>query len=181
MIKILKLSVTQKIKSFRDSIKFKIFHNLNNWLLENIQNSFIQGLKSCGKNCYFQMPIHIESPWCVEIGDNVSIAAYVHMWGGGGIKIGNRVMIASHSAITSLTHDYTQEDMSKTLVKGSVTIEDDVWIGAHSVILPGISIGKGAVVGAGSVVTKTIEPYSIVFGSPARFHNFRNIDNIKNN
>lgn len=65
--------------------------------------------------------------------------------------------------------------MHQTLIKGSITIEDDVWIGSHTIILPDISIGKGAVVGAGSVVTKDIQPYSIVFGNPARHYKFREI------
>jgi virginiamycin A acetyltransferase len=52
--------------------------------------------------------------------------------------------------------------------KGSVLIEDDVWIGANSVILSGVTIGRGSIIGAGSVVTKNIPPYSIAFGTPAK-------------
>jgi acetyltransferase-like isoleucine patch superfamily enzyme len=124
----------------------------------------------------FQMPIYVSGTETVEIGDDVSIAAYVHMWGEGGITIGNRVMIASHTTITSLTHDYNQANMYKSLIKNRVKIEDDVWIGSHCTILLGISIGKGAVVGAGSVVTKDVEPYSIVFGCPAKHYKFRKIN-----
>lgn len=121
------------------------------------------------------MPACITSPTKVEFGDDVSIAAYVHIWGDGGIKIGNRVMIGSHVAITSLTHDYEVTNMKKSLKKAEVEIEDDVWIGSHSIILPGISIGKGAVIGAGSIVTKNILPYSIVFGCPAKHFKFRSV------
>lgn len=82
-------------------------------------------------------------------------------------------MIASHVSITPLIHDYKQADMQATLVKGQLTIEDDVWIGSHSVIKPGIRIGKGTVVGASSIVTKNVAPGSIVFGVPAKYHKFR--------
>lgn len=121
------------------------------------------------------MPINIEGAEYVELGDNVSIAPFVHIWGHGGLKIGNRVMIASHAAITTLTHDYNQESMYTTLIRGRVVIEDDVWIGAQSVIMPGVTVGKGAVVGAGSVVTKDVAPYSIVLGIPAKHYKFRSM------
>jgi maltose O-acetyltransferase len=52
--------------------------------------------------------------------------------------------------------------------KEPVIIEDDVWIGARVIILPGVKIGKGSIVGAGAVVTKDVEPYSIVAGVPAK-------------
>ena len=134
---------------------------------------FFKQLKACGKNCSVQWPIQVTGRSQVELGDDVSIASYVHMWGEGGIKIGNRVMIASHTAIASLTHDYSQHDMFNTIVKGKVTIDDDVWIGAHTVIVPGVTIGKGAVIGAGSIVTKDVEPFSIVAGSPAKLLKYR--------
>lgn len=54
-----------------------------------------------------------------------------------------------------------------------VIICDDVWVGANSVILPGITIGKGAVVGAGSVVTKDVPAYAIVMGNPAKIKKYR--------
>ncbi|HEY9851378.1 MAG TPA: acyltransferase [Leptolyngbyaceae cyanobacterium] len=155
--------------------KNKILKNLYLGLLNIEKEILIQDLKYVGKECFFQMPICITGHNQIEIGDYVSIAAYVHIWGDGGVKIGNRVMIASHTAITSLSHNYTQEDMYRTVVSASVNIEDDVWIGAHTVILPGVSIGKGAVIGAGSIVTKNIESYSIAFGCPAKHYKYREI------
>jgi acetyltransferase-like isoleucine patch superfamily enzyme len=63
--------------------------------------------------------------------------------------------------------------MRKNTIRKSVVIEDDVWIGAHTVILPGVRIGKGSVIGANSVVTKDVPPMAIVLGSPARSHKLR--------
>lgn len=125
-------------------------------------------LQSCGSNLRLQFPIHLLQPNLIEIGDEVSVAAYVHIWGGGGVKIGDRVMIGSHTAITSITHDYTVERMYRTIVAHPIVIEDDVWIGTHAVILPGVTIGKGAVIGAGCIVTKNVPPRAIVTGVPGR-------------
>ena len=103
-----------------------------------------------------------------DIKAQISLAAFVHVWGGGGVYIGNRVMIGAHTAIASRTHDYGQDIMYYTVVRKPVTIEDDVWIGSNCVILPGIHIGEGAVVGAGSVVTRDIDAKTVVAGVPAR-------------
>jgi maltose O-acetyltransferase len=60
-----------------------------------------------------------------------------------------------------------------------VVVEDDIWIGARVIILPGIRIGKGAILGAGAIVTRDVPPYAICVGNPARVVRFRN--DIKNN
>lgn len=121
----------------------------------------------CGRNVSLSMPSVVMQPEKMFVGDDVAIGFFVHIWAGGGVTIGNRVMIASHCALTTLTHDYMAEDMTSTIIAKPICIEDDVWIGAHSVILPGVTIGSHSVVGAGSVVTKNVECGSIVAGVPA--------------
>jgi len=88
------------------------------------------------------------------------------------IKIGSNVMIANNVMIIGGNHNISRIDipmieqgMGK---QGFIIIEDDVWIGAGSIILTGVTLGKGSVIGAGSVVTKSVESYSIVAGNPAR-------------
>jgi acetyltransferase-like isoleucine patch superfamily enzyme len=126
-------------------------------------------LRSCGKGGRFWLPVVIHTPECVEFGDDVYLAEYVHVWGAGGVYVGNRVMVGAHSAISSVTHDYsTTNPMITTLVLKPVVIGDDVWIGSNAVIIPGVTIGSGAVVGAGAVVTRDVAPRSIVAGVPAR-------------
>jgi acetyltransferase-like isoleucine patch superfamily enzyme len=125
-------------------------------------------LKSCGKNVTFQWPVVLESPGQIEIGNDVSLTAFVHIWGAGGVRIGDRALIASHVAITSITHDYTAAQMRYTVVLKPVTIEADAWIGTHATIMPGITIGAGAVIGAGCVVTHDVAPRTIVVGVPGR-------------
>lgn len=125
-------------------------------------------LKSCGQRVSIQMPAYIAQPESVEVGSDVSLGAFVHIWGAGGVRVGDRTMIGSHSAISTITHDYHAEEMQKTVVLEPVVIGSDAWIGAHAVVLPGVSIGVGAVVGAGSVVTRNVDSGSIVAGVPAK-------------
>jgi acetyltransferase-like isoleucine patch superfamily enzyme len=130
-------------------------------------------LKHCGDRLQTQRPFVIIGPRQIEIGDDVSFAAFLHIWGFGGVTIGNRVTIASHVAITSSTHDPRAEVMHNSSINKMVIIEDDVWIGTHSVILPGIHIGHGSVIAAGAVVTKDVPPLSVVGGVPARILRMR--------
>ena len=84
----------------------------------------------------------------------------------GGLRIGNHVDIASEVMIWTSQHDIHTEDFGA--IEAKVTIEDYVFIGPRAVILPGITIGRGAIIGAGAVVTKDVEPFSIVAGVPAK-------------
>lgn len=125
-------------------------------------------LKSCGREVTIRQPTVIEVPERVSIGDGVSIASFVHMWGNCGIEIGPRTMIASHVAITSVTHDLTADQMNTTRVEQPVVIGADVWIGAHAVIFPGVTIGNHAVIAAGAMVRDDVAAYAVVAGAPAK-------------
>lgn len=89
----------------------------------------------------------------------------------GKISIGKCVAIGPYTIIRSSNHKYDRLDvpiMDQGHERGEVIIEDDVWIAAHCCITPNVRIGTGAVVGAGAVVTRDVEPYSIVAGVPAK-------------
>lgn len=102
----------------------------------------------------------------ISIGKNTVINNNVLLDGRGkSLIIGNNVDIGQESQIWSLTHDHN--DPSHKLLFKSTIIEDDVWICTRVIILPGVRIGKGSVVGAGSVIRKDVEEYSIVIGNPA--------------
>ena len=160
------------------SIITKIYNKLYINIIYKIKHFFFcLNFKHLGKNSRFAFPLIIENKENVSIGNNTGIGAYVHMWGSGGINIGNNVLIAAHCCITSLNHDYHNTLIRNgEIIKRKVTIEDDVWLGYNTIVLPGITIGKGAVIGAGSVVTSDIPPYAIAVGNPAKVIKYRNIN-----
>lgn len=102
----------------------------------------------------------------VKIGKNVIVMNGCLMMAAGGITIGDETQIAANVQLISNNHDL--EDRNVITCK-PVTIGRRVWIGAGATILPGITIGDNAVVGAGSVVTKDVEANTIVGGNPAKF------------
>ena len=107
----------------------------------------------------------------VIIGDNNFIGNNSILQGFGGLMIGNNCMIAGNSFISSSNHDFSNPESDNYLkneIGNKVIIEDKVWIGANCVVTAGIRIGKCAIIGAGSVVTKNVKPYTLVAGSPAK-------------
>lgn len=148
----------------------------SSWLDMCRSRMLLRRLSSVGARTWVQWPVCIAGAEFVSLGDDVTIAAFVHIWGRGTLTVGNRVMIGSHCAISTLTHDHQKDPMNLTEIKAPIVIEDDVWIGTHSVIMPGVRIGRGAVVGASSVVTTNVEPYTVVAGAPARQLKKRVID-----
>jgi len=108
----------------------------------------------------------------LELGDDVKLNTGVMLNAdcGGRIKIGNRVLIGPYVVIRAANHATDRVDVAISAqghVPGEIVIEDDVWIGAHAVILPGARIGRGAVVAAASVVTRDVAAFAVVAGAPA--------------
>ena len=104
----------------------------------------------------------------LEIGNYVSIASNVWFILGGN----HQMNTYSNYPIASMFIDLCPEKDAQT--KGKIIIEDEVWIGANVTILSGIKIGKGAIIAAGSVVTKDVPSYSIIGGNPAKIIRYRN-------
>ena len=102
----------------------------------------------------------------VFIGEDLIISDNIHdknVFIGNRVSIGPRVTLVTSSAPNlSMIRPYVK------VVNGKIRIEDDAWIGAGAIILPNVTIGRGAVVGAGAVVTKDVPPYTVVVGVPAR-------------
>jgi len=109
-------------------------------------------------------------PSKMSIGDNTYINHGCCFYGssldGVEIVIGNDVALAPHVKIFTATHDYSTYDLKD--VAASVKVEDNAWVGGGSIILPGVTIWRGAVIGAGSVVTKDVPAFSVAVGNPAR-------------
>ena len=108
------------------------------------------------------------------IGRNSIINGRCRLDNRGELTIGNNVSVSSDVIILTADHDVNSPDFSGR--NRQVVIDDYVWVGTRAMILPGVKIGKGAVIGAGSVVTKNVEPYNVVAGVPAKFIGTRNDD-----
>ena len=111
-------------------------------------------------------------------GENFQMNDYVHITAMQNVKIGNNVLLASKIYISDCSHgSYAGnendsnpmiEPNKRPLFSNPVVIEDNVWLGEFVSVLPGVTIGKGTVVGANSVVSKSLPPYVVAVGSPAK-------------
>ena len=119
-----------------------------------------------GRDVRLRMPLTIYQPEQLRLGDRVEIGEYVHIRAAAGLTIGSRVLIATHSILTTRGHPRELPRFG-VVEDAPITIEDDVWIGAGAIVLPGVTIGRGAIVAAGAVVTRAVPPMTIVAGVPA--------------
>lgn len=139
---------------------------------------------SIGKNTHIRGELFVfPHGGQIKIGDYCYLGENSYIWSAKMIKIGDRVLISHNVNIyDSDTHPINPKQrhaqFEAIIIEGhpknidlkeeQINIEDDVWIGTNSIILKGVTIGKGAIVGAGSVVTKDVPPYTIVAGNPAK-------------
>lgn len=132
----------------------------------------------CGKNVNIEHGAFLASGAGIEIGDNSGVGLACRI--SGPLSIGSDVMMAP--GVMIFTQNHETKDLSipmrlQTAPKKKVTIGDDVWLGANALIMPGVSIGNGAIIAAGAVVTKNVEPYAVVGGNPARVIKYRKEEN----
>ena len=117
----------------------------------------------CGKN--------------IKIGKNVFINACCRFQDQGGIEIGDGSLIGHNTTIATLNHDFNPLKR-QNLTPSPVKIGKNVWIGSDCTILPGVTIGDGAIIGAGSVVTKSIPTNAVAVGNPARVIKEIEVNNV---
>ena len=124
-----------------------------------------------GKDNVFYPGVFIMPPKNMNLGSNIDFAKDVLITTKGGIEIGNRVLIGYSTKILTSNH-VIPDNKGNIFFSGhkssKVIIKNDVWIGCNVIILPGVNIGEGSVIAAGSVVTKDVDSYSIYAGVPAK-------------
>lgn len=136
--------------------------------------------KSCGNNVHFSPLNSSFSYSSITIGNDVYIGPHAMFRSIKDIKIGNKVLFGPHVYIMGGNHNYREVGQYMFDVKQKredddmpVIVEDDTWIGCNVTVLKGVTIGRGAIVSAGSVVTKDVPRYAIVGGIPARVLKYR--------
>jgi putative colanic acid biosynthesis acetyltransferase WcaF len=142
-------------------------------LSSSIKSSLIRWRgATVGKRVKIWRDVWIDDYQQLALGEDVSIGKSAIFICGGGVVVGKRAMIAHGARIISGGHRIPDDKGKPMRFSGAdlepVAIGDDAWISAGAMVLPGVKIGQGAVVAAGAVVTKDVEPYTIVGGVPAK-------------
>jgi len=153
-------------------VSWLIFSLPRHKLFNFFKSNFLRLLSSkVGNGITYYPGIKISPGTHLALGDNVDLAWGVLITTAGGVEIGDRTLVGYNTMIFSANH-VIPHGIDKIFYAGhekkKVTIANDVWIGAGCIILPGVNIGEGAIVAAGSIVTKNVEPFSMVAGVPAR-------------
>lgn len=146
----------------RSNVKYSIFsRQIRAFVLKKL-------FRYVGKNVNIEPKVIFYNMSESEIGDSSGIGMYSYI---GTVKIGCDVMIGEELAAISMNHEFSdvEKPMREQGFKNDkpIIIEDNVWIGTRVILLPGVRIGRGSIIGAGSVVTKDVPPYSVVAGNPA--------------
>ncbi|GAB3663653.1 putative colanic acid biosynthesis acetyltransferase [Echinicola sediminis] len=118
-----------------------------------------------GKGVVIKPGVNIKYPWFLSIGDHVWIGEKVWVDNLAQVVLGNHVCISQGAMLLCGNHNYKQKNFD--LIVGKITIEDGAWIGAQSVVCPGVTCRSHSVLAVGSVATKTLDQYTIYQGNPA--------------
>lgn len=123
-----------------------------------------------------QQPCRISGEAFLSLGAHVHIGQDTEIMADGGVSIGNNVVISYQCVLWSIDHRYEGDliPYDKARIRRPIRIEDNVWLGRNVIVRGGVTIGEGAVVAMGSVVTRDVPPLAVVGGNPARVLRFRN-------
>ncbi len=156
----------------------KIF-NLLLFLVYSLNRIYLKilGVKF-GKNLQIVLIYRIAAAKKIKIGDNAYIRRSVTLGADSGIIIGDNVIISDFVSLISADHNYSDphkliSEQGLKIEDKPIVIEDNVWIGEKATILKRVHVGKGAIIGAGAVVTKDVPAFAIAAGNPAKIIKYR--------
>jgi acetyltransferase-like isoleucine patch superfamily enzyme len=135
-------------------------YRLRRWYLVRVLRYHIDPTASIHTGCWV-------TGFRLSIGSHSVINRQCRLDARGGLSIGSNVSISPECYLISASHDPHSSSFAGSSKATSISIGDYAWLGVRAVVLPGVSIGRGAVVGAGAVVTRDVEPMAIVAGNPA--------------
>ena len=150
--------------SFSMSGVSKTYASANQPIIKNIYLSFFYGAK-IGKGVRIKPRVQVTSPWLLRIGDWCWLGEALWIDNLDLVHIGDEVCLSQGSYLCTGNHDYRRQSFDLRL--GKITIEAESWIAAKSILAPGITVGRGAIVSLGSVVLSDVTQNTIVRGNPA--------------
>ena len=119
-----------------------------------------------GPGCHIYPAVRIWAPWNLRAADNVTIADGAEIYNPAPVTLGSRVIISQGAFLCGATHDYDHADFP--LLAFTMEIGPLAWICARATVSPGVSVGAGVVLGLGAIATRTLEPWGVYAGIPAR-------------
>ena len=125
-------------------------------------------IPNVGKNFYVEPPFFCDYGFNISCGENVYFNVNCVVLDANKVTIGSNVLFGPGAQLYTASHPLDFETRRTNQLSKPITIGDDCWIGGNAIICPGVTIEKGCVIGAGSVVTKNIPEYSLAVGNPAR-------------
>jgi putative colanic acid biosynthesis acetyltransferase WcaF len=159
-------SRAEKVRRLVWNIAHALLFRPSPWFMGAWRSWLLSRFGARMKFARFNSSAKIWAPWLLETGEHVYIDMDVNLYNAFGIRIGDRVVISQGSFLCSATHDYV--DPTYPLTGKEIVVEDDCWIAAQAFIAPGVTIGRGAVVGARAVVIRDVPPWTVVAGNPAK-------------
>lgn len=169
-----KISIKNKVKNLIKK-RYEGHITILRWFKRQINQR--KNLGSKGYNTILEFPCFLDSPQDIYLDENVKVRSNVYFINAPGSK----VTIKKYTAVASGTKFITNGHQSTVGIPhfllgashindkaGNITIGEDVWIGANCTIMPGVTVGRGAIIASGALVTKDVPPYALVVGSPAK-------------
>jgi maltose O-acetyltransferase len=152
------------------------FAALSSWVRVQLLKRWI--FQKAGRNVDIADSVMFSGYKSITGGDNFGFGKGCRVYAGGGIRIGSHVMIAPYVTLITSNHRYRTQYSSEGNYNEfkPIIIQDDVWIGERAIILPGVTIGRGAIVGAGAVVSRNVPEFAVVVGNPAQIVKYRHTD-----
>ena len=140
-----------------------------------IKNNFLKYFGAViGNNVLFKSNVNIKYPWFLEVGNDVWIGENVWIDNLAKVKIEDNVCISQGAMLLCGNHDYKKSSFD--LLLGEITLKEGSWVGAKSVVCPGVTLNSHAILAVGSIANKDLEAYSIYQGNPAIKIRERNIE-----
>lgn len=172
------IKIVNRLKNYWLDFELMLLRWVGHIPLYSVRNLFykLAGVK-IGKGSTLHMWANFFYPPNISIGEDTIVGDHAFLDGRAPLTIGDHVDIASHVLIYNSEHDLEKEDFSA--VEEPVEIQDYVFIGPRAIILPGVKIGKGAVIAAGAVVTNDVSKFAVVGGVPAKIIGERKNKNPK--